>query len=367
MRSLRSRAPGALPAEDSASELGSRLFDVLPGGALPRLRGTRTVTASLPSGRTVWLQLRPATASAAELNRLARAVELADARHVFETRSRALAIHRMSRKLSCDAASVERAQLRSKRKLARRVVAGDAKIDARVSRAAAQLRGRNDTAERTLAVIAGRTRRRGIWDSLVLVSAAPLFAAYGDRGRPFGGHNLTLAISLGVWLVGDELVDLIAGEPESRRKILRDADVWSYMAPFANLLAGWWLLDDSQHERFVTDHARLLFVGPSTIVAGGDTSYRYAMQIDVAGSYVALDDGADFASFSRVPALATITTASAAALPAKYEMGPVSAVVEAGLLSLVVDVVGPAPSATLPQPLESIEVAWAVDTREASA
>ena len=58
---------------------------------------------------------------------------------------------------------------------------------------------------------ARRLRTRSTWDSILLASSLPLFAAYGERARPFGPHNLTLLLSQLVWLCGDELVDAIFG------------------------------------------------------------------------------------------------------------------------------------------------------------
>ena len=73
-----------------------------------------------------------------------------------------------------------------------------------------------------------------------------------SRVGPFGANNLTLTLSLLIWLVGDEIVDALFGSEEASPYPLRDTDAWSYLAPIGNLLAGWWLLGDRQHERFIT-------------------------------------------------------------------------------------------------------------------
>jgi hypothetical protein len=98
---------------------------------------------------------------------------------------------------------------------------------------------------------ARRMRRRDLWDKILIATSLPLFAAYGQRGNPFGVNNLTLLISLLIWLVGDEIADTLFRSAEKSPYPLRDADIWSYIAPAGNLLAGWWLMDGQQHERFV--------------------------------------------------------------------------------------------------------------------
>src|SRR5262249_14323104 len=128
---------------------------------------------------------------------------------------------------------------------------GDQRIDRKLAKAA---EGYLSHVERQLRIereTVRRLGRRSLWDQIVIVSAFLLFAAYGQPGQPFGANNVTLALSLLIWLVGDEIVDLLFGPEQASPYPLRDTDAWSYIAPAGSLLAGWWLLGDQQHERFV--------------------------------------------------------------------------------------------------------------------
>jgi len=204
---------------------------------------------------------------------------------------------------------------------------------------------------------------------MVLVSSAPLFAAYGSQGDPFSANNLVLAISLGIWLAGDELSDLLTGERRIQGGLLRDVDVWSYLAPFANLLTGWWLLRDQPHERFVTgivvfsdasdapeqpDTVRFSLVASTSVP---EARYVYTWSVDLA-ERVSADHAEQLRSYSDVAAFATIR----AAIPAptvKPALEGVTSTVSNGILTIRVEATGPAHLGPI---LASVEVAWIVDT-----
>src|SRR5262249_1638091 len=95
-------------------------------------------------------------------------------------------------------------------------------------------------------------RRRSRWGGLTLATSAPLFAAYGQRGDPFGVNNLTLTISLLGSLVGPEVFDWLTGAQGIQNGALAGFDVGTYLAPFANALTSWSALRNGQSERFVT-------------------------------------------------------------------------------------------------------------------
>src|SRR5262249_19103467 len=116
-----------------------------------------------------------------------------------------------------------------------------------------------------------------------------------------------------IWLVGDEIVDFLFGSEQASPYPLRDTDAWSYIAPAGNLLAGWWLLGDQQHERFV---AGRVVISPDSFTSASNKAasagapeliYRYEGRIGLS-RIVAPEHFPDFQRFQDVPAVATITS-----------------------------------------------------------
>jgi hypothetical protein len=365
----RSQSSNGPPVEDSVNDLGALLIDGLPRPRVSRVAGARTVGALLPSGRMAWIHLRPELAPAAEVNRMARSVAQVDARHALATRVTSLSIDRLSRMVVSDARRLTRDRLRGETKVRRRMAAGDAKLDRAISTAKAKARRVEVEDGKRLWKATRNLRRQELWNSLVLVGALPLFAAYGQKGDPLGVNNAVLAISLAVWLVGDELSDYLTGERRIQGGLLRDVDVWSYVAPFANLLTGWWLLRDQQHERFVTGLAVFRAPAPpagvqfSVVVESSSqavSTYVYTWVIDVAGIHVAAGHMDEFRSYSDVAAIATIRSATLKP-QVRAVVGPPSATVALGFLTITVEVKAKPP--VVDSILESLEVAWLVDTR----
>ncbi|MGD8588230.1 MAG: hypothetical protein PVG22_05305 [Chromatiales bacterium] len=370
---------------------------------MPRVRGTRALVATLPNGRTVWLRIGAAPVSVRELDGLAGTIDRIDARHVRALRANAATARRHAQTLKNDTARLSRRRLRDDRKLRRRILAGDVKLDRRA--ASLQRIGRKAGLERKkqLTLLRGRGRR-DLLDQLVIVSAAPLLAAYGQRSDPLAANNLVIALALGVWLVGDEVMDLLAGKRTFKAGPIRGSDAWSYLAPVANLLTGWWLLDDQQHERFVTGITGLqdfeVFTEPPEsvhLLAGNSENTSDDIMLEVASSaeqrligqralYVATVDLstlvgrehlADFQTFTKVPALATLRVVEFASEVVEEADSPqielLMAEVKQGILWLSVRVSAVLSLGTSPQPpqlpplLNRLEVAWAVDTQEPSA
>jgi hypothetical protein len=365
----RSQRSSGSPGEDAVNDLAAYLVDVLPEPRVPRIRGARTVTALFPDGRMAWLRLRPEQVQASEVNRLARSVLYANVRHAAVTRATALSIDRLSQTVRADAQRIMNVRLRSEHQVRRRIAAGDAKLDRTLDAASARARNDDLIDDRRLEKMAQALRRKDLWDSLVLVSSAPQFVAYGQPGDPFGMANVVLAISLAVWLVGDELLDFLTGDRRLQSGLLRDVDVWSYIAPFANLVTGWWLLRDQQHERLIVGVATFdataaqlergpfsLHVGRGPIIFG----YFYTWRIDVAATHVAPDQEAEFRSYSDVVALASIQswTPGPGTEPV---IGTTTAAVSNGILKITVEVNGHSP--TFASILTSLRVAWVIDTR----
>src|SRR5262245_34832406 len=198
--------------------------------------GARQLTAILPNGRVVWLRVAQPLAPATSVAHLSDLAEN-DARwRRAGTHAQGSAIRRLAEGVEADVRRLEHARLERVRTLRRRLLAGDIKLDKRLSKEAEALEARLAQQITINRETVDRLRRRDFWDKVLIATSLPLFAAYGDRRSPFGANNLTLVLSLLIWLVGDEVVESIFGTDEKSPYLLRDADAWSYIAPIGNVL-----------------------------------------------------------------------------------------------------------------------------------
>ena len=358
-----------------------------PYGRAPPVRGTPSVSGILANGRVIPLHTREPLVPLGDLDQLVGTLRRMGEGGDAAIRARSQAVARLSRTVAADADRLARARGAARRKLAAQALAADAKLDRRLEKELISLREDIEKAGTRHALLVRRLARRALWNDLVVVSALPLFAAYGQRGNPFASNNLTLTLSLLVWLLGDELMDLISGRKPAFG--VRDTDLWSYIAPVTNLLTGWFLLRNSQHERFVTGFAddfrasrssggALLdaSTGEMTLDGGGperevqEHYFIFRQAIDLAPS-IAPDYLDSFQIFEGVPAVASI---------AQIAWGPglddlanrrivgITAAVEDGVLIITVTVVVAVPSSEEPpypdKILSALSVAWIVDTAQ---
>jgi hypothetical protein len=327
-------------------------------------RGARTVSAILPNGRVVWLRIDPPLAPAAAVNQLAQVVEHTARWRRAAAHTQGEAVARLSRTVASDAERMIDGHLERARVLRRRIVAGDRKVAQKLAKAAEEYRSRVERQLRIERETVRRLGRRDLWDQIVIATALPLFAAYGQPGRPFGANNVTLALSLLIWLVGDEIVDALFGSEEASPYPLRDADAWSYLAPVGNLLAGWWLLNDLQHERFITSRVA---IPPDPLkwdakASGGAPGLIYTARIGLS-PFMGSEHFADFKTFTDVPAVATIGSIRRTAAGAA-QIQLLDARVRNGDLMIRLKAVAPGGSGS-PGPLfDVLEVAWMVDTQQ---
>jgi hypothetical protein len=302
---------------------------------------------------------------------LTESVDRRDARLTRSLTANAHASSRLKRTLKNDATAVTRTSLRAGRRLRSRLSAGDAKIDGRFNEAVAQAKRQITTDQKEQRGLLRGLRRRALWDQLVLASAAPLMAAYGQRGDPLAANNVVVAVALGLWLVGDDISDLVSGKGSRGAASMRGSDAWSYLAPAANLLSGWWMLRGLQHERFVTGRCVLedFKVEPRVTSASQE---HYVASVDLS-SLIAPEHLRDFQGFSNVPALATIGSVGFApqhaAEPPSIEL--LAAEVKWGFLLITMRVSTSCGESyrrppTSPSIFNRLEVAWAVDTKQPS-
>jgi hypothetical protein len=333
-------------------------------------RGTRGVTAILPNGRTVWLKLSPALPPAAEIRRFASITQERAQRRSLATSWTNAAVERLAQSIAEDAERLTAEKLARVRKLRRQLVARYNRLDRRVTKTTDEYRGGLARQMRIERRTVERMRRRDLWDKILLLSALPLFAAYGQRDRPYGAHNLTLTVSLLVWLVGDEIAQMLFGSAEKSPYPLDDTDVWSYLAPIGNILTGWWLLDDRQHQRFIAGLTSDLSEG---VNGAGETIISGVVDLTLLVASEHLDD---FLAFTApkpagkglvVPAVATIASIEwTAAARAANARGAVSATVIGRALALEIRVVTDVPLGGA-RAATAVKVAWVVDTTEPAA
>ena len=317
------------------------------------------------------MKVSPALPSAAEIRSIARITQQRAERRGLATSWNNAAVERLAQSIAEDAERLTSAQLARHRKLRRRLVARYKRLDRRVSKATNDYRrglARQMTIERRTVA---RLRRRDLWDKILLLSALPLFAAYGQRDRPYGVHNLTLTASLLVWLVGDEIVQRLFGPAEKSPYPLDDTDAWSYVAPIGNILTGWWLLGDRQHEPFIAGLTSDISEG---VNGAGDPVLSGVVDL---APLIASEHLDDFLAFTAprpagkglvVPAVATIASIdwTQAAVDANARVGRVSAIVIGRALALDIGVVTDAPLAGAPA-VTAVKVGWIVDTNEPAA
>lgn len=331
----------------------------------------RSLVAILPGGRVAWLEVGPAPASAASLDHVALLAEGAARRRHAALRRQRAGIVVYARLSAAAARHVSRTLVRRRRRLRRRVRRRALALDRRLSRAREVFRRKLARRVHVERESVRRLHRRDLWDKAVLVTALPLFAAYRQKGRPLAEAHVALLLSTLLWLVGDDVVDTIFGPDEPSPYAVKDLDVWSYIAPVASLLGGYWLLSDFQHERFVGGSVH---IPPDAFVpvdlGGLQVLYRHAVAVDL-GRAVAPGHLPDLQSLADVPAVATIgpvrfTSDPLVTAPSVLEL---SAQVLQGLLVITFDATATLTGAVDPVPpvLESLEVAWMVDTRPPTA
>lgn len=339
----RSRRVGALAGEDLVD-------DDPPWSIIRQIRPRRTLMAVLPSGRPIRLRVEPPVVPAGDMERLQWGLERAE-------RKAARAVRRLARQM---AQATERFRVCEK-KLTKQLLAREERLLERIEDKAERC---SDAYHRGRAQLSNQLRaaqHRYTWDTAVLASSLPLCGQYVQRSSLVAENNLTLTLSLAMWLFADELAYVLSGGKS--RSSSGGFDIWSPLAPLGNLFTGWWLLRHQQHERFLSGTA----VVPARPVEGRRSPHpfatrrHYEARVDLL-SLVARDHVDDFRGFVQVPVLATFASPywCAQCRAAGGELS-LSARVELGILILSVGVRG-ARHFRLPQ--TPPEVAWVVDTRD---
>ena len=160
-------------------------------GQVPQ-RESGVVAAVLPNGRVVWLQVAPSLASVRSVDQVARLAESSAQGRQAATRAVGDAIESLSTTITRESERLNAARVKRTGSARRRLAATFGAVDRRLSK---QARARSAAVRQEREIVNETARRlhtRSVWDMILLASSASLFAAYGERARPFGPHNLTL-------------------------------------------------------------------------------------------------------------------------------------------------------------------------------
>ncbi len=325
----------------------------------PRVRGVRSLVALLPNGRMIWLNMQSQLVTTRELDRITESIDQSWARHIRALRTNKNKARQFARIVKRDAAKLNQLKLKQDKALGQQISDGDARLGRRVDELLLPaIRKATVDRNKQTALFHSRMRRQ-FWNQLVLLSAAPLMVAYGQRSNPLAENNLVISLSLGVWLFGDEIADWFSAKRNHKNGSARGLDIWTYTAPLANLLTGWWLLNGRQHHRFITGTTNL----EEALYRAGhlrNGQCQLDLVVDLS-AYIAPEHLPDFKTFEQVPALATIRSkefASATAVEPVVSLHQVSVVQDK--LWIIVRV-----SKSQLQ-LKQLEIAWVVDTQKPS-
>jgi hypothetical protein len=279
------------------------------------------------------MMLTPTPARQADVNRLNQQISINHARQAKAIRIQAITLAKLKAAQSTANGLYKAELLKISKDLNKRITEGDANLDRRIAKEVDTQRKVSNRRDVQLIREMGQTQKRANWNSALLASAIPLFAAYGDRafgdnGNVFTKKNMILTGSLLSWLYADDLVNRVAARDS---KTWREAmNWWSYLAPIGNAATVYFFMRKEQHERFVT--------GVTSITA---TSINVDLKDRIGPDYLQR-----FQGFNNVSVVASVISGN--------NVTGVTASVSAGILKLAL--VGGANGM----------VSWSVDTLDPS-
>jgi hypothetical protein len=255
------------------------------------------------------MRISPAPASAASVNRLRSQITANERRQASASAANARAIRQLGAAQRAAVAKLTSQVAQSDKALTKRILDGDAALDKRIAAAVAKLSSADGDQGRKAMRLVKRQQKRALWNSILLATSMPFFAAYGDVNDPFSRDNLILTGSLVGWMLGDEIVDKLLGDKKS--PMLRaGSNFWSYAAPVGNAATVYYLMKDRQHHRFIT--------GVSEIAVSDLGSDKGKVTIEIAED--SKKDFSKFADKARVVAsLVSATDADIVAVTATIE------------------------------------------------
>lgn len=336
----------------------SSLRSAPAGRAISELPAGRMVRVTLPGGQRAELWVPSGLVSARAATRLAR-----DATRDLERRARSL--RKLGKTILVDHEKLSRAQHQSLERNLAKLLKGDLELSRHLSRP------RRDGADVDARERIRWLQKKTLVYPAIALSSLPLFAIFGRHNLD---HNLTLVVVLAIWLFGDEMTDLLSSQ-QSQDSAANRSDLWLYGSPILNLLAGFWLLHERQHEPIVTGtaaefervevqrHERHL-PAPGRFARHFE-DYRAVVELS---SHVAKDFELDLLGSSEPGVQATVgsLTWSRGARHRRPRVEALTARVELGKLYITLRVSAEPDRGTRRDLLQAAQVAWAVQVLDES-
>jgi hypothetical protein len=225
------------------------------------LQGAGVVTAILPNGRRTRMRIVPTVAPISEVNRLRSVVLANERRQAAAIATNARAVTSLAAAQSTSTKKAMAQQIKSDAELSRRVVEGDNRLDARITKELSGGSGILEKHSKRMISVLKRERRRAMMNNVLLATSTPFFLAYGDRESPFTKDNAIITGSTLFWLLGDDLISAWSANKGFMQGL---ASVWSYGAPLANGGGLYWWFRNKQNQRFIAGISPVLYTGTET-------------------------------------------------------------------------------------------------------
>ena len=297
------------------------------------LNGVRAVQLRLANGRTAMAQVVPPLASASEVNRLGAVLNKNERRRAASDAANSRAISQLAAAQAKFVKSQTAQQVKSDRELGNRIVQSNTDVNKRITTEVANQKANLEKQEKRIVRRLKKAQRQSLMNDVLLASALPFVAAYGERGNPFAGRNLAQAGILAGWLVGDEVIGMAAGVGKSSKAMSTLSTAWSTVAPVGNGLSNYLLFRNELNDRFV-----------SGVTSIKDKAASDPVQI--------AKESSAFAKLSAPPVVVVATVVSGAPADAV-----VNGTVKSGKLTLTLKAAAAG----------EVKIAWVLDTKPDAA
>jgi hypothetical protein len=222
---------------------------------ISKARGTGYVTAILANGRRTKMMFKPTLATRMDVNRLTRQISVNSIKQTKAIRMQGKNITLLKSAQGSAVKSLTAQQLKSSKLLTKQITDGDKNLDKRITKLVSNQKKSGLKQDVKMLGKVRDQQRRSTWNSVLIASAIPLFAAYGDRAvgdnaNPLTKKNLIIAGSTAGWLFADDLIDRFL--TRGSKKWSSAGGIWNIAAPFANWATVYYFMKDKQHERIVT-------------------------------------------------------------------------------------------------------------------
>lgn len=201
------------------------------------------------------MMFKPTLATRTDVNRLTRQISVNNIKQAKAIQVQGKNIKLLKTAQSSAVKSLTAQQLKSSKLLTKQITDGDKSLDKRITKLVST---QKKSGRRQDVKMLGKVKdqqRRSTWNSVLIASAIPLFAAYGaraagDNANPLTKKNLIIAGSTAGWLFADDIIDRFL--TRGNKKWRSASTIWNIAAPFANAATVYYFMKDKQHERFVT-------------------------------------------------------------------------------------------------------------------